>query len=39
MIEKQPSRTEIIQKIINLKKHSKYLEVGCDKNEIFKNYD
>ena len=32
---KQPSRTEIIQKIINLKKYSKYLEVGCDKNENF----
>lgn len=30
-----PSRTEIIQKIINYKKFKFYLEIGCDKDENF----
>ena len=30
-----PSRVEIIQKIINLKKYNNYLEIGCDQNENF----
>ena len=30
-----PSRTEIIQKIINKKKYKDYLEIGCDNDENF----
>ena len=32
---KYPSRSEIIQKIIDSKKYKNYLEVGCDKDENF----
>ena len=32
---KYPSRFEIIQKIIDLKKYDKYLEIGCDQDEVF----
>jgi hypothetical protein len=31
----KPSRIDIIQKLINLKKYNSYLEIGCDKNENF----
>ena len=31
----KPSRFDIIQKLINLKKYNSYLEIGCDKNENF----
>ena len=30
-----PSRFEIIQKIIDIKKYKNYLEVGCDKDSNF----
>ena len=30
-----PSRTEIIQNIINKKNYEKYLEIGCDKDDNF----
>ena len=30
-----PTRTDIIQNIINLKKYKKYLEIGCDNDENF----
>jgi len=30
-------RIDIINKIINLKRFSNYLEIGCDQNELFKN--
>ncbi len=33
--KKYPSRSEIIQKIIDSKKYKNYLEVGCDKDENF----
>ena len=33
--KKYPSRSEIIQKIIDIKKYKNYLEVGCDKDENF----
>ena len=33
--KKYPSRTEIIQKIINLKKSKFYLEIGCDQDENY----
>jgi hypothetical protein len=33
--DKYPSRAEIVQKIIELKKYKKYLEIGCFKNELF----
>ena len=32
---KYPSRTEIIQSIIDEKKFNDYLEIGCDKDENF----
>ena len=32
---KYPSRSEIIQKIINNKKYKNYLEIGCDRDENF----
>ncbi len=32
---KHPSRTKIIQNIINKKSFKNYLEIGCDKNENF----
>ena len=32
---KYPSRIHIIQEIINLKKFSNYLEIGCDQDENF----
>ena len=32
---KYPSRTEILQEIINFKRYSKYLEIGCDQDENF----
>ena len=32
---KYPSRFEIIQKIIDLKKYDKYLEIGCDQDSNF----
>ena len=32
---KHPSRSEIIQKIINNKKYKNYLEIGCDRDENF----
>ena len=32
---KHPSRTKIIQNIINKKNFKNYLEIGCDKNENF----
>ena len=32
-----PNRLEIIQNIINSRKYKKYLEIGCDKNQIFSN--
>ena len=33
--KKYPSRSEIIQKIIDNKNYKNYLEVGCDKDENF----
>ena len=33
--KKYPSRSEIIQKIIDNKDYKNYLEVGCDKDENF----
>ena len=33
--KKYPSRSEIIQKIIDRKKYKNYLEVGCEKDENF----
>ena len=33
--KKYPSRTTIIQKIINQKKYKSYLEIGCDNDENF----
>jgi predicted O-methyltransferase YrrM len=32
-----PNRLEIIQNIITSRKYKKYLEIGCDKNQIFSN--
>jgi len=34
---KQPSRIEIIQRIINKQNYKKYLEIGCDNDENFSN--
>ena len=33
--KKFPSRTSIIQEIINHKKYKNYLEIGCDNDENF----
>ncbi len=33
--DNKPSRKEIIQEIINLKKFKSYLEIGCDNDELF----
>jgi predicted O-methyltransferase YrrM len=32
-----PKRLEIIQNIITIRKYKKYLEIGCDKDQIFSN--
>jgi predicted O-methyltransferase YrrM len=32
-----PNRLEIIQNIITIRKYKKYLEIGCDKDQIFSN--
>ena len=32
-----PNRLEIIQNIITSRKYKKYLEIGCDKDQIFSN--
>ena len=29
------SRIDLIQQIINIKKYRKYLEIGCDQNQVF----
>lgn len=34
-----PNRLEIIQNIITSRKYKKYLEIGCDKNQIFSNIE
>ena len=34
---KQPTRIEIIQKIINKQNYKRYLEIGCDNDENFSN--
>ena len=34
-----PNRLEIIQNIITNRKYKKYLEIGCDKNQIFSNIE
>ncbi|MDC1112212.1 class I SAM-dependent methyltransferase [Candidatus Pelagibacter sp.] len=33
----KPSRSEIVQEIINKKNYKSYLEIGCFKDELFKN--
>lgn len=34
-----PNRLEIIQNIITRRKYKRYLEIGCDKNQIFSNIE